>query len=92
MLAAGAAVLAVFALLNPVPAARPLPGVLDGWSPLPPVEQDTGFQMLVALELPDDELEQVAECSWASCLAELSEEESLAVARALREELEGRVL
>jgi hypothetical protein len=89
--AVAAAALAIVALLAPQPGPT---GADDGgvaWNALPPQGDDVGLQVLSALE-SDDDLGAVVECGWASCLAELTDEERLAVAEALREELEGRAL
>jgi hypothetical protein len=89
--AVAAATLAIVALLLPAPGPGGGGGADVTWSALPPQGEDVGLQVLSALEL-DDDLGSVVECGWASCLAELTDEERLAVAEALREELEGRAL
>ena len=91
LLAAAAAVLAVVSLLARSPTPVPTTEVAD-WSALPPVEDDAAFEVLIGLELTADELVEVADCAWATCLEELSDEESLAFTEALRDELEGRDL
>jgi hypothetical protein len=89
--AVAAAALAIVALLLPAPGAGVSGGRAVTWSALPPQGEDVGLQVLSALE-QDDDLGSLVECGWASCLAELTDEERLAVAAALREELEGRAL
>jgi hypothetical protein len=95
--AAAATVVAIVAVTlprssrSPVPAAAPAVPVLPAWSALPPAEEDVGLDMLAAVVPGNTGLGPLAECDGlGDCLAEagaLSEEDSLALADALRREL-----
>jgi hypothetical protein len=92
LLAAAAAV--VVALWTPSPPAPPTPGtlvagaVLPAWSALPAADEDEALMMLGALVPATEEAPVAAACEGAACLmAELSDEESAALADALRREL-----
>jgi predicted anti-sigma-YlaC factor YlaD len=90
VLAATAALAALFLLLPSVTAPPPAPEVVEtlpAWSPLPE-EEDAGLEVLRALE-PDVEVLRVAAgCrGMAECVAELNEEESRALADELRADL-----
>jgi hypothetical protein len=94
-LAAAALLLALLGGLRsvPVPGTSPLAPVapVPAWSALPPVEEDTGLGVLSGLESAD--LGSTAECrDAAECVVGLSDEESQALAEALRGEIRGGVL
>ncbi len=62
--------------------------LLPAWSALPPSESDEGLPVLAAVAPHAGELGVVADCrDLGSCLAELSDEESRALAEALRGQL-----
>jgi hypothetical protein len=91
LLAAAAAV--VVAVWAPRPAPAPsgpsTAAVLPAWSALPPAEEDEALVVLGAV-VPSAEDVSLASCEGAACLVtELSEEESAALADALRRELPG---
>ncbi len=88
---AAAAALAAFMAL--FPASEPAggsPTTLPAWSALPTV--DPVLEALATLVLDSETTGLVAECGLASCLVELSDEESWDLAETLRAELEGRAL
>jgi len=91
-LATAAAGLAALSLFVPSPS-RPVKetaALLPAWSALPPAEEDAGLGVLLAVIPASDGLGPAVECGGLSqCLDDLSDEESLAVANALRRELEG---
>jgi hypothetical protein len=82
--AAAVAVAAVL-ILGPRPSQGPVPPParpLPAWSALPPAEEDPGLPVLQAL---GPELDPGLDCvGLAECLAELSDEESADLVRALR--------
>jgi len=94
--AAAAAALVVGALLVPrtTPVAPTLAGApLPAWSPLPPADDDTGLGLLRALGPETADLGEAADCrDAADCVAGLSDEESQALAEALRAEIQGELL
>lgn len=71
------------------PGASPVPQTLPAWSALPALEDDGGLSVLEAMTPSAEDLGPAAACGAGECLAELSDEESLAVAGALRDELAG---
>jgi hypothetical protein len=87
MAAAGLAVaIAWLPSLGRGPQVTPAP-LLPAWSALPPAEQDEALDVMAAAA-PVEDLGSVAECgSLSGCLSELSEEETVALANALRSEL-----
>ncbi len=86
-LAATAAAVVVVALASgraPAPAARPAP-VLPAWSALPPVEEDASLEVLEGVAVADAGLEALdEEVGVGALLADLSDEESRALADSLR--------
>ena len=86
-LAATAAAVVVVALASgraPAPVASPAP-VLSAWSALPPVEDDASLEVLEGLAVADSGLEAFdEELGVGSLLADLSEEESRALAESFR--------
>jgi hypothetical protein len=89
---AGAAVIAALSIV-PTPAPSPSPAApvaaLPAWSPLPPADEDPGLPLLehavtpvMAVATPDVGCADVAEC-----VAGLTDEESGALADALRQQL-----
>ncbi len=91
--ALAAALLLAVGLSNRTP--RPLDvslaPVLPAWSALPALEDDVGAQVIQALIASGDD-PPVAACRGLECLEGLTEEESSAVASALRVEMGGRIL
>jgi hypothetical protein len=68
------------------PPAAPLPA----WTPLPEVEVDLGWLAVEGLLRRSEDLGPAASCrDIGECLASLSDEESEALARVLRQDLEG---
>jgi hypothetical protein len=91
---AAATVMAVIAVLSflprPAPERTPPPRTLAAWSALPAAEEDPGLPVLQALG-PD--LAPAVECSGvADCLADLSDEETQALARTLRPDVKASLL
>lgn len=88
---AAAALLAGVALFWPEASPPPAAGVvrsLPAWTALPSGE-DAGLSVLMALGPRAEDLEPALGCAGtAECLAELTEEESLALADVLRREIE----
>jgi len=86
-LAATAAAVVVVALANgrePAPAASPTPP-LSAWSALPPVDEDASLEVLEGLAVADTGLEAFRDqLGTGSLLADLSEEESRALAESFR--------
>jgi hypothetical protein len=82
-LAAGVVVASFLPSSSPVAPVEPA-RLLPAWSALPPGEEDEGLLVLQALAPAPEELEPAAECEIAECLAELSDEESQALAAALQ--------
>jgi hypothetical protein len=86
-LAATAGAVLVVALASgraPSPAASPAP-VLPAWSALPPAEDDASLEVLEGLAVPDAGIEAFdQELGVGSLLADLSDEESRALAESLR--------
>lgn len=87
--AALAACLAVFPGSDP---AGGSPTMIPAWSALPAAEDDPGLEALATLVLDSEASGLVASCGLASCLLELSDEESQVLVESLRAELEGRAL
>jgi len=90
LLAAAAAV--AVALWVPRPGSTPSGGVatpvLPAWSALPPAEEDEALIVLGAVVPSGEDMSLAVSCEGAACLiAELDEEESTALADALRREL-----
>jgi len=90
LLAAAAAV--AVAVWAPRPGSAPSGSlaapVLPAWSALPPAEEDDALIVLGAVVPSGEDVSLAPSCEGASCLvAELSEEESAALADALRREL-----
>src|SRR5262245_15029492 len=92
--AAAAVVVAVAVLLPRAHAPAPAPShdaLLPAWSALPPADQDPGLDLLAAVVPGNTGLGPLAECQGlGDCLTEastLSDEESAALADALRHEL-----
>ncbi len=63
--------------------------VLPAWTALPAADEDGGLSVIGALAPPADDLSAVAGCQGVECLADLSDDETRALAQALRGELEG---
>ncbi len=93
-LAAASAALAAFVAVTSTPGGEPSvsPDQLPVWSALPDQETDAGWAAVTGLAMEDAELDLLGECGLARRLLELSEEDSVGLADALREELEGRRL
>jgi len=70
--------------------APPAPAALPAWSALPPNEDDEGLEVLQAMTLSEDEPSLSPGEGVAQHVEGLSEEESLALANALRQELSGK--
>jgi hypothetical protein len=90
LLAAAAAV--VVAIWAPRPGLAPPGGapaaVLPAWSVLPAAEEDEALMVLGAVMSAGDEVPVAASCTGAACImADMSDEESAALADALRREL-----
>jgi hypothetical protein len=89
--AAFALVLALRAPLTPPSPARALP--LPAWTPLPDAAGDVGWLAVEGLLRESEDLGADASCrDLGECLAGLSDEESAALAVALRRDLEGEKL
>jgi hypothetical protein len=95
--AAASAVLAFSVYLAPSSGTRRVGSLSDSdkitlaaWSALPPAEEDDALPVLAAAI--EDDAPAPACSDLASCLADLSEDESAGFADALRTELSGRVL
>jgi hypothetical protein len=77
----------VVALANgrePAPAASPAPA-LSAWSALPPVDEDASLEVLEGLAVADTGLEAFRDqLGTGSLLADLSDEESRALAESFR--------
>jgi anti-sigma factor RsiW len=84
-----AAFLAVFPASDP---AGGSPALLPAWSALPAVGDDPGLEALATLVFDTEATGLVASSGLASCLLELSDEESQVLVETLRAELEGRTL
>ena len=84
---AAAAALAALTALAP---GRVAPPAATPWTPLPPAEQDAGWQVLMGLGPETAALEPLSECRVEECVWDLSEGEQSALAGLLREELAGR--
>lgn len=66
---------------------------LAPWTALPPAEEDSGLAVLQALATSADDLAPVTGCQEvADCIADLSDEQSRALAEVLRREMRGRHL
>jgi hypothetical protein len=88
--AAVSAAVLVLVVLGPRPAERlSTPSALPAWSALPPAEEDVALPILEALA---SETDVAIECSLATCVEELSEQEKQAAAQLLRSEISGREL
>jgi hypothetical protein len=85
LLVAAAAIVLHERLASP-PATAARGAALPAWSALPDPESDPGWAVLQAMA-PTGGLLAAVECGLAECLAELSEDESSALAEALRSEL-----
>ena len=70
--------------------APPAPAALPAWSALPPNEEDEGLEVLQAMTLSEDVPSLSPGEGVAQHVEGLSEEESLALANALRQELSGK--
>jgi len=93
MAAIGALALAL-AVRQPRPLVVPPPApMLPAWSALPSADDDVGLIAIEAMAPSAEDLSGVATCHGTyACLGSLSDEESAALAQALREELGGRAL
>jgi hypothetical protein len=93
---AALAALAVVALgllaMPPRPADPARDAALPAWLPLPAAGDDAGAVVIEALAPTEDDLAFVSACRGLGCLDGLSEEETRAVAEALRAELAGKAL
>lgn len=72
--------------------AEPLAPALPAWSPLPGADDDAGAIVIQALLAAEDDVNLLIPCRGLQCLDGLSEEESRALAVALKAELGGRAL
>lgn len=88
---AAAGVLAVGLLNRPLAPEAPFP-TLPSWSPLPAAEEDFGLAVIRAMAPSPADLGPIAACPVEDCLLDLSDEESLALAESLRNEISGRSL
>jgi hypothetical protein len=97
LVALAACVALAFGLMRSMPSAAPTPSLaatLPAWSPPTPDGDDVGLSVIEALA-PSPSAEDVSPltaCAVEDCLAELSDEESRAVAESLKQELSGRTL
>ena len=91
-LAAAAAVVALVALGPRVGPTVGSPERVPAWVALPASDEDPGLAVLAALSPEAEEVGPVAHCGLPHCLLELTDEESVSLSEALREELEGRTL
>jgi hypothetical protein len=96
-LAAMATVVALglgLAVRQPRPVAVPSPApMLPAWSALPSADDDVGLIAIEAMAPSAEDLNGAGPChATYDCLGSLSDEESVALAQALREELGGRAL
>lgn len=87
-LATAAVLVGVVGFLSLRVSRHEMPSLLPAWSALPPADEDEGLAVLEALAPAADDLGPAGACTGATeCLAELSDDESLALAEALRREM-----
>jgi hypothetical protein len=91
-LAALAAVVYGLLIVPPRPTDTARDAALPAWRPLPAASDDLGAVVIEALAPTEDDLALVSACRGLECLEGLSDDETRAVAEALRAELAGEAL